>query len=143
MSVIAFDPTYFATRYPEFVSIPQASISACFSEAGIYCNNTNPVISDQTIGGLLYVLLHMLTAHIVALNFGVNGQSPSQLVGRINSASEGSVSVGADMGAVAGSKAWFLQTKYGAAFWQGTARYRTMMYYSGRSHPQRSHLRTD
>jgi hypothetical protein len=81
------------------------------------------------------LLLNMLTAHLAALYAGVNGQSPSPLVGRINTATEGSVSVGAAMDGVPGTAAWFLQTKYGASFWQATARYRTMRYVPGRSWP--------
>ena len=63
----------------------------------------------------------------------MNGEAASPLVGRINNATEGSVTVGTDMGQVPFTAAWFLQTKYGAAFWQATAPFRTMQYVPGRS----------
>jgi hypothetical protein len=69
------------------------------------------------------VLLNMLTAHIAALN----SPGASGVVGRVSSASEGSVSVSAEL-AVPGSAAWFAQTRYGIAFWQATAQYRTATY---------------
>lgn len=97
----------------------------------MYLNNTdNSRVSDVGQRG---VLLNMLTAHIAALNSGVNGNAPSGLVGRISSASQGSVSVSADMGPTTNSEAWYQQTKYGAAYWQATAPYRTAIYVPGAS----------
>jgi hypothetical protein len=53
-------------------------------------------------------------------------------VGRLNQASEGSVSASFDYGAAsAGSGEWFNQSQYGAAFWQATSSYRTMHYVPG------------
>lgn len=50
-------------------------------------------------------------------------------VGRVNTASEGSVSAGFDYTpAEPGSGAWFNQSQYGAAFWQATANLRGMRY---------------
>jgi hypothetical protein len=128
IQVVAFDPAYWAARYPEFATVPLLSVEACFTEAGLYCDNSGAgVVTDQTVGGQLYVFLHMLTAHIVALNFGVGGQAASPLVGRISNASEGSVSVAASFEAP-GTAAWYVQTKYGAAYWAATAQYRSMRY---------------
>jgi hypothetical protein len=99
-----------------------------FNEAGIYCDNTaNSLITDDSAGGLRSMLLNMLTAHIAALNAVINGQASSSIVGRVTSASEGSVSVSADYQAP-GSAAWFAQTKYGAAYWQATSAYRSFRY---------------
>lgn len=137
MAVVVFDPTGFLNRYPEFVSIPTAALQACFNEATIYLNNTDAsMVTDGSPGGLRAMLLNMIVAHIVALNMGVNGQAAAALVGRIDQASEGSVSVHADMGPVTNSQAWWMQTKYGAAYWQATAGYRTMRYFTGKSQTQ-------
>ncbi|MDE3023802.1 MAG: DUF4054 domain-containing protein, partial [Pseudomonadota bacterium] len=68
----------------------------------------------------------------------VNGQAASPLVGRINSATEGSVSVTADMGAVTNTQAWYMQTKYGAAYWQASAPYRNFQYRTGSSRSAQS-----
>jgi hypothetical protein len=78
-------------------------------------------------------LLNLIVAHIAALNAPqANGQSASPLVGRISSATEGSVTVQAEMGPPSGTSAWWMQTKYGASFWQATASMRTMQYVPGR-----------
>lgn len=131
MAVVAFDIAGFRARYPEFVTVQDATLTAYFGEAGLYLNNTDTSLVTDT--AIRSTLLNMLTAHIAALNSGVNGEAPSPLVGRVSQASEGSVSVTADMGPVTGSQAWFMQTKYGAAYWQASAGYRTFRYVSGRS----------
>lgn len=134
MGIVTFNLAGFRSRYPEFASVPDDTMTAYFTEATIYLDNTDASrVQDVTIRS---VLLNMLTAHIAALNSGVNGNAASDLVGRIASASEGSVSVSADMGPTTGTSAWFLQTKYGAAYWQATAPYRTFQYVPGSSVPQ-------
>lgn len=132
MSVVVFNPTSFKLRYPEFNTVSDTVLQMYFDEATLYLNNTDrSLVQDVVIRSLL---LNMIVAHISALNSGVNGQSPSGIVGRINSATEGSVSVGADYGLVTASQAWYLQTKYGAEYWAATTRYRRMRYVVGRSY---------
>lgn len=134
MSVVVFDLSGFLARYPEFNSLGGPLLSAYFTEATIYLNNTDSsLVTDGAPGGLRALLLNMIVAHIAALNSGVNGQAPSGLVGRIDQASEGSVSAHADMGPVTNSQAWWMQTRYGAAYWGATASYRTFRYTSGKS----------
>jgi hypothetical protein len=132
--VVTFAIADFLARYPEFVALNTASpalLPLYFNEATLFLDNTecSPVQQIEQRTPLLY----MLTAHIASLNGGVNGGTPQDIVGRINTASEGSVSVGADMGQVPGTAAWYMQTKYGAAYWQATAAYRTARYVPGRS----------
>jgi hypothetical protein len=58
-----------------------------------------------------------------------NVQQPLGIVGRINSASEGDVSVTSEWSAPpSASAAYFLQTKYGAQYWTDTARFRTAIF---------------
>jgi hypothetical protein len=134
VAVVAFDPTVFLGRYPEFVPISTPALQAYFTEATIYLNNTDSsLVTDVTIRTML---LNMIVAHIAALNSGIGGQASSPLVGRVDQASEGSVSVHADMGQVTNSQAWYAQTKYGAAYWQATASYRTFRYFTGQSSAQ-------
>lgn len=133
MCVVTFDRAGFIARYPEFMAVNVGTLAAYFSEASIYCDNTDTsIVTDCTIRS---VLLNMLVAHIAALNSGVNGEAPSGIVGRISEANEGSVHVAADMGVTTGSSAWFMQTQYGAAYWTATARYRQFQYRTGRSYP--------
>lgn len=126
MAIVAFDLAGFRARYPEFVTVTDALLGAYFTEATIYLNNTDSSpVADVTIRSLL---LNMIVAHIAAINSGINGQAASPLVGRINSATEGSVSVSTDMGPVTNSQAWYLSSKYGVAFWNATGIYRRFLY---------------
>lgn len=133
MGIVVFNISTFRARYPGFATAPDALLQAYFDEATIYLNNTEcSLVADVSRRA---VLLNMLTAHIAKLNYGENGESASPLVGRINSATEGSVSVTTDMGPVSGSQAWYIQTQYGAAYWQATVNLRSFRYVPGRSYP--------
>lgn len=58
-----------------------------------------------------------------------NIQAPLGIVGRINTATEGDVSVGSEWAAPPNaSQAYFIQTKYGADYWTMTARYRLAIF---------------
>ncbi|NWC11932.1 DUF4054 domain-containing protein [Pseudomonas agarici] len=137
MGIVVFNVAGFRARYPEFSSVSDELLQAYFDEATIYLNNTECSPARDLAKRAL--LLNMLVAHIAAMNSGVNGAESSPLVGRINSATEGSVSVTTDMGAVSGSAAWFMQTKYGAAYWQATVNLRSFRYIPGRSYPARGY----
>lgn len=121
MAVVFFDETAFKARYPEFSALTSAALSAYFTEATIYLNNTeaSPVTDEVQRA----ILLNMLVAHIAQL-----AASASGMVGRISSATEGSVTVQSEMGPMTNSQAWWMQTKYGASYWQATASYRTFRY---------------
>jgi hypothetical protein len=75
-------------------------------------------------------LLNMLVGHLAALFAPpAAGQQPSTIVGRISSASQGSVSVqAAYSNNVTEQMAFFVQTKFGALYWVSTAPFRTMRY---------------
>ncbi len=133
MSVVVFDPAAFTARYPEFIAVNAIVLGMYFAEATMHLDNTdNSRVSDV---GQRTVLLNMLTAHIAAMNgSGVNGNGASGMVGRISSATEGSVSATAEyVAAKNGTMAWYLQTPYGAGYWAATASYRTMQYVQGYS----------
>jgi hypothetical protein len=90
-------------------------------------------------------LLGLLTAHVAYLFSMRDAQGrpsdsgiipPPPIVGRISSASQGSVSVQAEFDANQNpSASWYLQTPYGAAYWSATAQFRTGFYVPG---PQRA-----
>jgi len=129
MTAVVFSYSDWSLRYPELaVWTSQPLAQLYFNEAGLYCDNgdTSP-ITDLTQRAML---LGMVTAHIAQLNAQLNGQASPQLVGRISSAGQGSVNVSTEMN-MPGTAAWFMQTKYGAAFWQATVQYRTMQYAPG------------
>lgn len=128
-AVATFDYAAWKARYPEFNTVSSSLAGQYFVEAGLYLNNTGagPVADAPT----QLMLLNMLVAHIAKLNAVIENTPASDLVGRINNASEGSVSVGAEADLPPGSPQWFAQTKYGFAFWQATARFRRMNYIPG------------
>ena len=71
----------------------------------------------------------MLTAHIAKLFAPPTTGGSGGLVGRINSATEGSVSVqAAYSNKVSEQMAWFIQTQYGAMYWSATAPFRRARY---------------
>lgn len=130
MAVVALDYGVWLARYPEFATLSPVLVLGYWSEAGLYCDNSDS--SPITDAGLRAMLLGMATAHIAAISGGVNGETPSPLVGRITNAGEGSVSVGVDMGSTGSAmQAFWQQTKYGTSFWNATARYRRGRYLPG------------
>lgn len=129
MPVVAWDSASFLARYPEFSQVPTATLQSYFTEAGtLYLNNTDASpVADVSVRQLL---LWQVTAHLAALYSGVNGNAPQDGVGRVDQASQGSVSAHLDMGQTTSRQAWWFQTKYGAAFWRASASYRTMQYFA-------------
>ncbi len=134
-AIAQWDEAAFLTAYPNFTGVPSGTMQAQFDIATIYLRNdgTSPIrsVTVQT------TLLYMLTAHLLTLAFGPNGDgaktggtgSPG-LVGRVSSASEGSVSVSTDYPQNPNA-AWFNQTQYGASFYQATANFRRAYYRPG------------
>jgi hypothetical protein len=124
---VTFNYATWIATFPEFAaSVPQPLAQAFFDSAALYWRNdgSGPVRVPAT----QLAILNWLTAHLAKL-FAPDamGNYPASLVGRISSASEGSVSVSVDY-PTTNANAWFLQTPYGAAFWQMTAGYRTFRY---------------
>jgi Protein of unknown function (DUF4054) len=119
--VVTFDYDRWALRYPAFVpSYPIDKAQALFDDictAGFLDNTACSPVSDLS---QREALLWMLMCHIATL-------AKNPLVGRINTATEGSVSVGTDYG-TPGSGKWFEQTQCGAMFWQATKRLRLGRY---------------
>lgn len=131
MSAVVFDKARFQTAYPE-VRAADAQLEMWFAQAESLLDNTGHSIVKKPEEREM--LLFLLVRHFAAL---AERAAQGGLVGRIASASEGSVSVSADMGAAIGNAAWYLQTPYGATFWQLTAKYRRFRYVSGGCYARR------
>src|SRR6185312_1217764 len=130
--VVQFSSSEFVALWPEFTGIALGAQQNAFAIATLLLNNScGSLVQDAN---LRMTLLYLLTAHICFLNPGTNDGAgkitPAPgIVGRIDSASEGSVSVSATYASTVGqSMAFFIQTKYGAQFWHMTAQYRTARY---------------
>lgn len=124
--IVVFVPATFKTMFPSFATVADASLSMAFDLATLQLNNS--CCSRVTDAALRERLLNLLTAHIAALAFGENGNPPAGIVGMVNKAQEGSVSVGTDVGTIVYGQAYYLQTQWGFLYWQSTARFRTMVY---------------
>lgn len=121
-------PTW-ALRFPELASSVGEPLAAMYwAEATDQLDpSASSVVQDV---GRRTRILNLLTAHIAKLNAPIGGQEASDLVGRISSASEGSVSVSTELN-VPGSASWFAQTRYGIEAWQALAPFRTARYVPG------------
>lgn len=131
MAVVVFNPEAFAEMFPEFSGLSATTTTTCFNLATLYCNNSDSsvVVDIPTRTTFLY----FLTAHVAKLYYGTNdGQGnivpPTEAVGRVDVAKEGSVHTRLDMGPPSAAAAWYNQTKYGAAYWAASVKYRTMLY---------------
>ena len=135
---VVFDYPTWVGQFPEFANCSSPQGQGWFNRATLLCADwpTNPANCPPA---MLQTLLYLLTSHIGWLNAprdlngnpAATGLPASPIVGRINTASQGSVSVGADMGdANAGSpsQAWYEQSKYGSEYWAATAGFRTARY---------------
>lgn len=130
---VTFDYNEWLTVYPYFGGISQGAATGYFNLATLYCTNKlGPVCDVSTLKALLY----LLTAHVAWLMSpkDANGQPVTAggmvqpVVGRLSSATEGSVSIQTDNQYAPGSAQWFQQTPWGAAYWQATAIYRTFRW---------------
>lgn len=125
MAVAVFDYSVWAARYPNLAASVDATLAGTyFTEAELYLDNTDKSVVENVATRL--ILLNMLVAHIAILN----GADRQGLVGRIASATEGSVTVSSEL-ATPGTAAWFTQTQPGTAFWQATSSFRSMRYVPG------------
>ena len=122
-NVVVFDVTEFRGLYPK-ITASDLQLQSFFYEAEILFNNTSKsCVQDLT---KRKILLYMIVAHLATLQAQVD--AGNMLVGRLSSASEGSVSISSDYGVLGSSEKWWVQTPYGAKFWQMTAMFRTSLY---------------
>jgi len=127
--IVAFNYAQWVGTFPEFAAtMNQLQAQSYFGIATTIHRNDGggPVNnSDQQLN-----LLNLVTAHIAKLFAPpAPGQSPSGIVGRIASATEGSVAVqAAYSNNVSEQMAFFIQTQYGALYWTATSPFRTARY---------------
>jgi hypothetical protein len=132
---IQFNYAGWVATFPVFANVSAPLAQTYFDLATLYFSDCGWLASLRQAP----TLLNLLTAHVAWLmaprdddgNPASTGQPASPLVGRIDQASEGSVSVHADMGeanAASPSQAWYMQTTWGAAYWAALSQFRTFRY---------------
>lgn len=132
MAVVAFVPADFKLAFPEFADVPDARLTALFNMAGatIIDNSDASVIVDPAVRAPLMDLLvaHMLTLYGTTVVGSASG-GPNGAVGRVSSATEGSVSTSMEYRAASSAtESWFNQTQYGAMYWAMTSQWRSFRY---------------
>lgn len=125
--IVTFDPAAFVADFPSFAGVSPVALNFNFSLACLQLNNTLcSIVCDEPTRA---ALLNLLTAHITATLNGVNGQPPSGVVGRISSATQGTVTAQMEWASqVSVSEAYYAQTPWGVTYWQSTAQYRAARY---------------
>lgn len=127
--IVTFDPDAFKTAFPAFATVSDGVLTANFNLATLYLNNSYcSVVQDEPTRAQL---LNLATAHITALLNGVNGEPAAGTVGRISSATQGSITVQTEFKTDSEAAAFWNQTTWGSMFWAATAIYRTFRYVSG------------
>ncbi|EGO4532846.1 DUF4054 domain-containing protein [Escherichia coli] len=130
MAVVTLDIASFRAMYPEFSNVPDAILQFLFDQSTDYLNNADYSLVDDVVKRER--LLYMLMAHLAYVRYGDNRKrGGSGMVGRIASATQGSVSVSSDLGPIEFRYAWYTQSPYGLDFWQATKVYRMANYYPG------------
>lgn len=138
---VQFSYSLWIGQFPEFSALSPEQGLFYFDLATVIQRNdgTGPVRNPTT----QLNLLNLLTSHMATLySQSLGDQSPgapkpaNSPVGRINSATEGSVTVQTDYGTVTSQQqAFMIQSKYGATWWALTAQYRTARYIPGTLQP--------
>lgn len=132
MAVAVFNYTQWAALFPELAgSVTSPVAGSFFSIAELLVDNTDCSAipdADKRLVVMNYAVAHLAKLAGYPLQVGQTVPSPSGLVGRVSSATEGSVTVATDYGPMRENQAWWLQTQYGATFWQLTRATRTARY---------------
>ena len=121
--IVVFDLPKFRSLYSNLKSTDD-QLNWYFVEATMLLNNTE----KSCVKSLAEreVLLFLLVAHFAVLQQRVEGDN--EVVGRVSSASQGSVSVTLDNGQTTLSDKWYQQTPYGSKYWALTSKYRSFLY---------------
>lgn len=130
MAVAVFDYTKWAAMFPYLAAVPEPVAVGFFSVAELlFANNDCSPLqdADKRLVFLNYIVAHL--ARLAGYPAAAGGSAaPDGMVGRVSSATEGTVSISTDYGTVRESQAWWIQTQEGATFWQLTRFLRTATY---------------
>lgn len=133
MAVSTFSYATWSTLFPELSAggVDEPIATMYFGIAGLLLDNTDCSIVQDPVARLSflnYIVAHLASISGYPLAPGASIAAPSGIVGRVSQASEGDVSVSSEAGAYSNSQAFWMQSQYGAIFWQLTRGLRTMHY---------------
>lgn len=124
--VVEFVVAEFRALYPS-IQATDAQLEMYFEMAETFLDNT-PCSVVKNLEARKR-LLYLLVAHIATLTG--QAEAGNNVVGRISNATEGTVSIGIDYGTMGNNERWYLQTPWGAMYWQLTKKYRSAVYRLG------------
>lgn len=124
--VVEFDVEEFRDLYPS-IQATDPQLEMYFEMAETFLDNT-PCSVVKNLEARKR-LLYLLVAHIATLTG--QAEAGNNVVGRISNATEGTVSIGIDYGTMGNNERWYLQTPWGAMYWQLTKKYRSAVYRLG------------
>lgn len=130
-AIASFNYNLFCVTFPELAYISQPLCQMYWTLATSYVRNDGSRHYPVKDPNQQAVLLNLVTAHLIVLFApAADGTTPSPtLVGHVTNAAEGSVNATVEWGAtVSDQEAFFLQTRYGAAYWAASRAYRTATY---------------
>lgn len=134
--IAQLDPNEWLKLYPMYDNLTIEQVDDLLIAATDFLENTVcSVVQDVEKRKRLIYLVAAHLAYLFYQDKNGNGGAGG-LVGRLSSATEGSVSVGSTMSNVPFSAEFFLQSPFGFAFWQRTLVYR-MGLYTPRAHCRR------
>lgn len=128
-NVFVFNPDDFKLAFPQFKNLTNEQLDWFFNtaEGDLLDNSVTSCISVKTRKKLFYFLV----AHLAELQGRIDNGN-SGIVGRISSATEGSVSTSIDYNMGSGAlEQWLKQTPYGASFYALSARFRVALWVAG------------
>lgn len=138
MAAVVFVYADWAARYPELAAtVTEATAEAMFMDAELlYLGNDLPDQPPSIVvnEAMRLRLFYLLVAHLAVLQqrSSASGGQGAGMVGNINSASEGSVSVGVTpLKSDSEAAAFFNQTQYGATYWMAMRPYTRALYFPG------------
>lgn len=127
-AIAAYNFAAWQASFPQFPGVTTGQAEGYWTMATTILANdgSGPVPTTA----LQSTLLNLLTAHIASLFVNADGtyKANGQPVGRVASVSQGSESASFDFGPMTTNQAWFVQTQYGALYWQMTAGFRLGQY---------------
>ena len=126
MAIVVFDPAQFRLMYPAYTDETKYTdeyLTEYFNQSCALIPNTDTsfIPYDPEHGIVIRkIILDKVTCHLLTL-----AELPNTQVGRVSSASQGSVSTSFELlNGKSESAQWWLQTQCGAMAWQLLARYR-------------------
>ena len=122
-NVVEFVVAEFREEYPFFSNLTDTQLSSLFRKACLRLrNDAKSCVKDIEVRK---EFLYLIVAHLATLF--QKALAGNGLVGRISSASEGSVSVSSEYSvSQVGGEKWWSQTQWGADYWTLSASYRVL-----------------